>query len=118
MTVIDPRRPNHRARNGTVLENDFLSGATLPSEQVREALARAAVDNAERPLQDACRLLEAGSAPTAHSLAVLAMEEVGKVVICDRLGGKDEQSTTRAEFLSEIRRHTAKLQIGSTLENE
>jgi len=45
-------------------------------------LARAALDNADRLLTDASTLLAAGPAPSAHSLAVLALEEVGKAIIC------------------------------------
>jgi AbiV family abortive infection protein len=83
----------------------------LPAEDVREALARAALDNAQRLLTDASTLLEAGSAPTAHSLAVLALEEVGKAVICvGGFAGDDNQITTRSKFKEEIRDHKAKLQ--------
>jgi AbiV family abortive infection protein len=52
--------------------------SALPEEDLRNALARAAVDNAERLWRAASSLLAAGSAPTGHSRCVLALEEVGK----------------------------------------
>lgn len=60
---------------------------------------RAAVDNADRLLRDASTLLAAGSAPSAHSLAVLALEEIGKAIICcGGFAGSDNTVTTRERF--------------------
>jgi AbiV family abortive infection protein len=87
-----------------------VTSIDMPTEPVRLALARAACDNAERLLRDAQVIMTRGSVPTAHSLGVLALEEVGKAVMCHRLGGADEQSTTRKKFLEEMRSHEAKLQ--------
>jgi AbiV family abortive infection protein len=42
----------------------------------------AALDNAERLAQDAEMLLREGRYPTAHALAVLALEEYGKHILC------------------------------------
>jgi AbiV family abortive infection protein len=87
-----------------------MPATPLPPKEVRDALARAAVDNADRLLTDAETLLAAGSAPTAHSLAVLALEEVGKAIICTGvLAGSDDTVTTRELFKQETGWHYAKL---------
>lgn len=86
-----------------------MPATPLPPEDVRSALARAAVDNADRLLGDALTLAAAGSAPTAHSLAVLAFEEVGKAVICSGgFAGSDNTVTTREKFIKDIGSHAAK----------
>lgn len=82
----------------------------LPGEPVLHALTAAALDNAERLAQDATTLLGADAAPTAHALAVLALEEVGKAVACQRLGGDGEAAQTRAKFMRELGSHESKLQ--------
>jgi AbiV family abortive infection protein len=46
------------------------------------ALAQASVDNAGALLDDAGFLLDAGRAPRAHALAILALEEIGKAHLC------------------------------------
>ena len=82
----------------------------LPPKELLDALARASVDNADRLLADAATLLAAGSAPSAHSLAVLALEEVGKAIICcGGFAGSDNKVTTREQFDQEIANHSAKL---------
>lgn len=61
-------------------------------------------------LADASTLLAGGSAPSAHSLAVLALEEVGKAIICcGGFAGSDNTVTTREKFDQEIASHSAKL---------
>lgn len=82
----------------------------LPGDAVRHALAAAAIHNAHRLLRDGWFLLEAGSYPTAQSLAVLALEEAGKAVACHRIAGADEQANTRSQFVRQLTLHTAKLQ--------
>jgi AbiV family abortive infection protein len=87
-----------------------MPSTPLPPKELRDALARAAVDNANRLLADASTLLAVGSAPTAHSLAVLALEEVGKAIICcGGFAGSDNTVTTRERFDQEIASHPAKL---------
>ena len=87
-----------------------MPSTPLPPKELRDALARAAVDNANRLLTDASTLLAAGSAPSAHSLAVLALEEVGKAIICrGGFAGSDNKVTTRELFDQEIANHSAKL---------
>jgi AbiV family abortive infection protein len=87
-----------------------MPSTPLPPKELLDALAGAAVDNANRLLADASTLLAAGSAPTAHSLAVLALEEVGKAIICcGGFAGSDNTVTTRERFDQEIASHSAKL---------
>lgn len=87
-----------------------MSATPLPSEEVLQAFAKAAIDNAERLLGDASTLLAAGSAPTAHSLAVLALEEIGKAIICcGGFAGSENTVTTRELFTKETSSHSAKL---------
>src|SRR5918998_163671 len=88
----------------------LMPDAPLPPDEVRKTLAGAALDNADRLLTDASTLLAAGSAPTAHSLAVLALEEIGKAIICcGGFAGADNTVTTRERFDNETGSHVAKL---------
>jgi hypothetical protein len=90
---------NEGARRGRLSRSDQQPRPTLPPKDVLDALARAAVDNADRLLTDASTLLAGGSAPSAHSLAVLALEEVGKAIICwGGFAGSDNTVTTREHF--------------------
>jgi AbiV family abortive infection protein len=87
-----------------------MPSTPLPPKELLDALAQAAVDNANRLLTDASTLLAAGTAPSAHSLAVLAVEEVGKAIICcGGFAGSDNTVTTRERFDQEIASHSAKL---------
>lgn len=87
-----------------------MTAPNLPDDYVRAALGRAAIGNADRLIQDAAALLESGSAPTAHSLAVLGLEEVGKAIACTLTDLDDDTTLTRQKFLGELRSHNAKLQ--------
>ena len=64
-------------------KNVTYEGALTPAEAV-EGMA-AAMRNCRRLAADASILLAAGSWPTATSLAILAVEEAGKVVVLRRL---------------------------------
>jgi AbiV len=68
-----------------------MPSTPLPPKELLDALARAAVDNADRLLSDASTLLAAGSAPSAHSLAVLALQEVGKAIMLRWICGLRQQ---------------------------
>lgn len=87
-----------------------MSAAPPPSDAVRKALGLAAMDNAERLIRDASLLLASGSVPTAHSVAVLGLEEVGKAIGCAPIDVEGERAQTRKEFLDCLRSHTAKLE--------
>ena len=66
-----------------------------------------AIKNSRRLYEDSKRLLDAGSFPTATSLAVLAIEEAGKVSILRRLlVEKDDKA--RQTAWREYRSHTKK----------
>jgi len=81
-------------------------------ETVRLA-ASAAFRNANRLLADAEMLLHAGSAPTAHAVAILAMEEAAKAVTWRRFADADTGQTVR--FAQE--RHEGRLQRVRHLHN-
>lgn len=78
--------------------------------------AAAALRNADRLTHDAEILLAAGSFPTAHALAVLGLEEVGKHVLIvaesarDALGRGDPRA-----FHRKFRSHEEKLTNATTL---
>jgi AbiV family abortive infection protein len=83
--------------------------ASVRSDGLTE-LSVAALRNAERLLKDSETLLRAGSYPTAHAIAVLALEELGKhaMVIGEsgrRALGRLEPTTLR----SRMQNHRAKL---------
>ncbi|MBX3029064.1 MAG: AbiV family abortive infection protein [Chloroflexi bacterium] len=82
----------------------------LPAEVLADA-AISAFDNAVRLLDDAHLLLAAGRWPTAHSLAVLALEECGKHIMCVASLARlpNETPYTVARFLRRLRRHDDKL---------
>jgi AbiV family abortive infection protein len=50
-------------------------------------LARAAFENAVRLAEDSCTLFAAGAYPSAFSLAVLGLEEIGKFEMVDHFAG-------------------------------
>lgn len=54
----------------------------LPSPEELVTLIQASLHNASGLLDDARTLLAAGSAPRAHALATLALEEIGKSHLC------------------------------------
>lgn len=81
----------------------------FPTEDLLDALAEAALNNSDRLVRDATTLLDAGSPGTAYSIAILALEEVGKGVQCKRLAGDDE-TQDRAKFKRDFMNHAAKLQ--------
>lgn len=84
---------------------DAFRGA-LTAAQVAEGI-RAASSNAARLAQDAKLLLEAGSFPTAASIAILAIEEAGKVSILRSLALARSDTEVSASW-KEYRSHTRK----------
>lgn len=84
----------------------------LTQEQVAEGV-RLANENAVRLLNSARLLLQAGDAPTAMSLSILALEEHGKVDILNKIGN----ATSRDEIANgwtDYRKHISK--TGSFME--
>jgi AbiV family abortive infection protein len=78
----------------------------LSPEQIAEGM-NAASDNAARLIEDANLLLERGRFPSAASLAILAIEEAGKVPILRGLAlSKDDKEI--ASHWREYRSHTKK----------
>ncbi|WP_324806373.1 AbiV family abortive infection protein [Sphingomonas sp. LY29] len=67
----------------------------------------AAQANAERLIEDARLLLEAGRYPSATALAILAMEERGKVIILRRLALSSDERALK-EGWRDYRNHRAK----------
>lgn len=81
------------------------SQSSLTDDQINE-LARAAGGNAVSLVADARLLLDAGRYPRAYALAVLALEELGKVELCGEvLAGELEQRDFRRAWS----RHDPKL---------
>jgi AbiV family abortive infection protein len=80
--------------------------ARLSPEQIAAGM-NAAMRNAKRLYADAELLLQAGRFPTACSIAVLSIEEAGKVAILRRLSlARDDQKAK--EIWREYRDHQAK----------
>jgi AbiV family abortive infection protein len=78
----------------------------LGPPQIAEGIA-AAQSNARRLIEDAKVLLEAGRFPSASALAILAMEERGKVQILKRLALVSEPAEVKLVW-REYRSHRAK----------
>lgn len=78
----------------------------LTPAQVTEGIA-AAQANAFRLIEDAKFLVEAGRFPSATALAILAMEERGKVIILKRLALASDPVDVKATW-REYRNHRAK----------
>lgn len=78
----------------------------LTPAQITEGIA-AAQANALRLLDDAKLLLEAGRYPSATALAILSMEERGKVIILKRLALVSDPADVKAAW-REYRSHRAK----------
>jgi AbiV family abortive infection protein len=78
----------------------------LTPAQITEGIA-AAQANAARLLDDATLLLDAGRLPSATGLAILSMEERGKVIILKRLALVNEPADVKAAW-REYRNHRAK----------
>jgi hypothetical protein len=74
------------------------------------ALNNAASDNARRLAEDAQALFDRGSSATAASLAMLAVEEAGKVSILRTLLTAKSDNDLREEW-KRYRRHTEKNQF-------
>jgi AbiV family abortive infection protein len=73
-------------------------------------LGKAALENANALLTDARVLLEAGSWPRAHALAVLSAEEFGKFYACVVAGTYDESDVDDwKRFWKDFRAHRSKL---------
>jgi AbiV family abortive infection protein len=87
---------------------DAYRGLLTPA-QVAEGI-RAAEANAVRLAKDARLLMEAGSFPTAASIAILAIEEAGKVSILRSLSlarSEVEANATWKEYRSHTRKNAA-----------
>lgn len=84
-----------RAYNGSLTTAEIASGIA------------AAQANALRLIEDAKIMLEAGRLPTASALAILAMEERGKVQILKRLALVSEPAEIKAAW-RDYRSHRAK----------
>jgi len=81
------------------------SQSSLTNDQLHD-LARAAGENALDLISDARLLLDADRFPRAYALAVLALEEVGKVELCGEVvAGELDQRDFRREW----RHHDPKL---------
>ena len=78
----------------------------LTPAQITDGIA-AAQSNALRLLDDAKLLLEAGRYPSASALAILSMEERGKVIILKRLALVSDPADLKAAW-REYRSHRAK----------
>lgn len=80
--------------------------------------AVATLNNADRLVQDAERLVELGSYPTAHALAVLGLEELGKHVhIVSRAVRKALEGDDSGLSQERLRSHHQKLTGGLLLAN-
>ena len=79
---------------------------TLTQEQVAEGV-RLSQDNAVRLLNSARLLLHDGDAPTAMSLAILALEENGKVEILHKIGSASNSEDIK-KYWREYRDHKSK----------
>jgi AbiV family abortive infection protein len=87
-------------------ENLHQYKGRLSAEQVAEGI-NAATSNAARLVEDANLLLSKGRFPSATSLAILAIEEAGKVAILRALVvAKDDQAVSRC--WCDYRSHTKK----------
>lgn len=79
---------------------------TLTQEQAAEGV-RLSQENAIRLLNSARLLLHAGDAPTAMSLAILALEENGKVEILHKIGSASNSEDIKKHW-KEYRDHKSK----------
>ena len=87
---------------------DAYRGALTPA-QIAEGM-NAASDNARRLAADAALLLEAGRYPTAASVAILSIEEAGKISILRMLSlakTDDEASKVWKDYRSHTRKNVA-----------
>lgn len=84
----------------------------LPDDQTLRDFAEACLANAEALRSDATLLLAAERFARAHAVAVLALEEAGKAVICwktmqSRAAG---DACSFRDFDKKIRQHSGKLE--------
>lgn len=79
---------------------------TLPLEQIAEGM-NLAKRNARRLYEDAKTLFDAGRYPTALSLAILSIEEAGKIQILRRMTTEASSDQVKALW-KEYRSHTKK----------
>ncbi|MFC9687259.1 AbiV family abortive infection protein [Kribbella sp. NPDC056951] len=82
--------------------------SSLPDNRVLTEIIEASLRNATRLSDDAEKLLTAGSAPTAHALAVLSLEETGKALLC-RTVLQDPTAASAESFGKQFVSHQAKL---------
>lgn len=78
----------------------------LTFEQVAQGI-NAGIDNANRLTNDAILLFEAGRYPTAASIAILAIEEYGKIGILKEIARNDSAGKVRKRW-KDYRSHTKK----------
>jgi len=122
---LNPARAACAALSVGVKVRILLDVATAPPSFVRLAEASdAALEKAKRLLGDAELLLAAGRWPTAHALAVLALEEYGKCMLLSN-AALSEEPFSGEEWQSLSKRlgsHTEKLGtsfgVRTVLENE
>ena len=86
----------------------------LTSEQAAAGM-NAAIQNAHRLAGDARLLLDAGKIPSALSLAILSLEEAGKVSILRGMIGECSEENLRDAW-RRYRSHTAKNHLGLMLD--
>jgi AbiV family abortive infection protein len=87
-----------------------------PAAQDLVALVQTTVQNARSLLEDARLLFEAGRYPRAHALAVLALEEFGKHMMCvSRATQAIGVADTEEEFWRRFNDHKAKLREAKLL---
>ena len=89
-----------------------------PSDATLGRAAIASLENARRLADDARLLVDNGRFPTGHAVAVLALEELGKHVMCVAAGGRMLAEPEYASgFASRFRSHLAKLKNARILIN-
>jgi AbiV family abortive infection protein len=82
--------------------------AKIPDARVLAEITEASLRNAVRLSDDAEKLRGLGSAPTAHALAVLSLEETGKALLC-RTVLQDQTAVTDEDFPKQFVSHQTKL---------
>jgi AbiV family abortive infection protein len=100
----------HRAAPAIHQLGSYIALMTLTLRQLATA-AHAALDNCEDLLADARLLFDAGRYPRAHALAVLAVEEFGKSLMCQQalMRDLDVDRAAARYFLRAFRKHETKL---------
>lgn len=102
-------RPSHVGGTLTVM----AARPPLPNSHELAALAHAAFASSQRLLANAELLLDNGNWPTAHALATLALEEVGKAFLC--IFASTNPEPFRAEFWTAFKSHAVKIQMAYVL---